>query len=117
MLLYTDANFHLENRVADFAPQKKHLGHSVEQLDPFAARFIQDQLGNEKWSIFTSRLAENRKNGSRAKLKVALTAAMESGSTDFGDFGDGASAIDFLVKVEVVKSVLRSFVPYVFLTR
>ncbi|TCD68901.1 hypothetical protein EIP91_009451 [Steccherinum ochraceum] len=82
-----------------------------EQPDPFAARFLKEQLGDEKWDIFTSRLAENRKNGSRSRMKVALTAALESGNTEFTDFG-GASAIDFLVKVEVVKGVLRAFVPH-----
>ncbi|KAH8107117.1 hypothetical protein BXZ70DRAFT_859579, partial [Cristinia sonorae] len=81
------------------------------QPDPYASRFLQEQLGEEKWEIFTSRLAENRKNGSRSRMKVAIAAAMESGVADYTDFG-GASAIDFLVKVEVVKRVLRTYVPH-----
>lgn len=75
--------------------------------DPYAAAFIQEQLGDAKWSIFSARLFERRlgltKHGSKNKSRE--TSAVDSKSER------GSTAIDFLVKVEVVKEILRTYVP------
>jgi hypothetical protein len=62
-------------------------------------------LGADKWETFSSRLFERRlgvKGKSKGKNK--------SGDEDDGK--SGVSAIEFLVKVEVVKEILRTYVPH-----
>lgn len=81
------------------------------QADPYAAAFLAHVLGPEKWETFSSRLFERRLGGPKARARNKS----RRGSGDEGDKqqSGGASAIEFLVKVEVVKEVLRTFVPYV----
>lgn len=62
-------------------------------------------LGAEKWETFSSRLFE-RRLGAKGKSKG------KSKSGDDDDAKSGVSAIEFLVKVEVVKEILRTFVPH-----
>lgn len=62
-------------------------------------------IGPEKWEIFSSRLFE-RRLGARAKGKG------KGKPSEDDDNRSGVSAIEFLVKVEIVKEVLRSFVPH-----
>ena len=79
------------------------------EADPHAAAFIRLKLGDNKWDIFSARLFERRlgvtKPSSKNKTKELSDAYSKNGG--------GASAIDFMVKVEVVKEVLRTYVPYV----
>lgn len=81
-------------------------GNSAD-ADPYAAAFIRDRLGNTKWNIFSARLSERL-------LGVASKSGSKTKDTDSSD-GDvkssGANAIDFLAKVEVVKEILRTYVP------
>jgi hypothetical protein len=80
--------------------------------DPCAAAFLQQQLGHEKWSVFSARLFERRLNHGKPK-GTDLRAKRLSIDDNITKAG-GASTIDFLVKVEVVKEVLRTYVPWVF---
>ena len=85
-----------------------------DKPDPYAASFIKEKLGDRKWHIFTSRLAESRKSGQKSKSRATRRLTNESNDPDTTNDGTGgASAVDFLVKVEVVKGVLRAFVPWV----
>lgn len=84
--------------------------------DPHAADFIREKLGELRWSIFSSRLAERRLTTQRPKPKsdsVQRLQTQDGPSIDsfLVDKSGGATVIDFLVKVEVVKSVLRNYVP------
>lgn len=83
--------------------------------DPHAADFIREKLGELRWTIFSSRLAERRTASQKPKKSDAPAAATNGPTSPLdafsGDKGAGASALDFLVKVEVVKSVLRTYVP------
>jgi hypothetical protein len=76
--------------------------------DPYAAAFIRERLGDDKWNIFSARLFERRlgvlKPDSKDKTKQLSDVDSKNGG--------GAGAIDFMVKVEVVKEVLRTYVPY-----
>ena len=83
------------------------------KLDPHAADFIREKLGELRWTIFSSRLAERRTSTQKPKKPDVPLSALAGKPIDAfgGDKGAGASAIDFLVKVEVVKSVLRTYVP------
>ncbi|EGO20888.1 hypothetical protein SERLADRAFT_410465 [Serpula lacrymans var. lacrymans S7.9] len=78
------------------------------QTDPYAAAFLHEQLGEAKWSIFSARLFERRLGSSRNKSRSKV----KNGDSEFNSSGGGATAIDFLVKVEVVKEVLRTYVPH-----
>lgn len=79
------------------------------EADPYAASFLRDQLGDEKWEIFSSRLFERRFSANKPSRSRKSRGDSEEGDAK----APGASAIDFLVKVEVVKEILRTYVPYV----
>lgn len=83
-------------------PSKQNV---QSHADPYAENFLRDMIGSEKWEIFSSRLFE-RRLGARAKGK----GKGKPGEDD--DNRSGVSAIEFLVKVEIVKEVLRTFVPH-----
>ncbi|KAI0797982.1 hypothetical protein C8Q75DRAFT_887404 [Abortiporus biennis] len=85
----------------------------VDAPDPYAADFIRDHLGEHKWMIFVSRLSENRKNiRSRSSSLKKPTVADNTTNAYREEAVKGSCAIDFLVKVEVVKAVLRAYVPH-----
>ncbi|KIJ69245.1 hypothetical protein HYDPIDRAFT_172705 [Hydnomerulius pinastri MD-312] len=77
------------------------------QVDPYAAAFLRDQLGDAKWNTFSARLFERRLGPIKSKMRVR-----GKGTNDDANSTPGATAIDFLVKVEVVKEVLRTYVPH-----
>ncbi|KAF9246281.1 hypothetical protein BU15DRAFT_39608, partial [Melanogaster broomeanus] len=76
------------------------------QVDPHAAAFLREQLGVAKWNTFSARLFERRLGPIKSKMRVRGKNANEV------SHAPGATAIDFLVKVEVVKEVLRTYVPH-----
>ncbi|KIJ44102.1 hypothetical protein M422DRAFT_252594, partial [Sphaerobolus stellatus SS14] len=84
-------------------PQKSA---SQPPMDPYAEDFLKDVLGPEKWEIFSARLFE-RRLGAKARI---LKNKGKSGEE--GDGKSSISAIEFLVKVEVVKEILRTYVPH-----
>lgn len=77
------------------------------QVDPYAAAYLQEQLGEAKWNTFSARLFERRLGPIKSKMRVR-----GKGPNDDTSSAPGATAIDFLVKVEVVKEVLRTYVPH-----
>lgn len=87
---------------------KRSITGSPSQVDPCAAAFLRDQLGEAKWNTFCARLFERRLGPIKSKIRVRGKNTHDDASPP-----PGATAIDFLVKVEVVKEVLRTFVPYV----
>ena len=100
MVLKAILNTHLQRQKSEKASSK---------LDPHAADFIREKLGEQRWTIFSSRLAERRTTSQKTKSR---TDSNGSATDSFVvNKGESASVIDFLVKVEVVKSVLRTFVP------
>jgi hypothetical protein len=76
-------------------------------VDPCAAAFLRDQLGEAKWNTFCARLFERRLGPIKSKIRVR-----GKNANDDASHPPGATAIDFLVKVEVVKEVLRTYVPH-----
>ncbi|KAI0064661.1 hypothetical protein BV25DRAFT_1823066 [Artomyces pyxidatus] len=96
MFNFTDATHVFPKRAK--APQ-------AFEIDPYAAAFLQEQIGDEKWGIFAARLYERRLGGPKARARGKTPKAPPTRP-------DHASALDFLVKVEVVKEVLRVFVPH-----
>ncbi|KAH0827147.1 hypothetical protein J3R83DRAFT_4837 [Lanmaoa asiatica] len=80
---------------------------STSQVDPCAAAFLRDQLGEAKWNTFSARLFERRLGPIKSKVRVRGKNPNDDASPP-----PGATAIDFLVKVEVVKEVLRTYVPH-----
>ncbi|CAG7845951.1 SubName: Full=Uncharacterized protein {ECO:0000313/EMBL:CCA71069.1} [Serendipita indica DSM 11827] len=95
-------------------------------VDPHVAGFLQTALGTRKWRIFASKLCERRDPdappASRAneaggtsgpKAKAKRMASVNLPEVEDGVLHGGTSpcAIAFLVKVEVVKEVLRNYVP------
>ncbi|KAG8819173.1 pre-mRNA-splicing factor cwc22 [Serendipita sp. 399] len=76
-------------------------------VDPYAEAFLQESLGQDKWTTFSARLFERRLTGSRSKSKK--TAAT---TTADGQIETTATVIDFLCKAEAVKEVLRIYVPH-----
>lgn len=100
-------------------PQRQKSEKASSKLDPHAADFIREKLGEQRWAIFSSRLAERRTTVQKPRQKSADGSVAQSGSPvdSFPSDKGGATVIDFLVKVEVVKSVLRTYVPYVFTPR
>jgi len=77
------------------------------KAESHAAAFIREKLGEDKWNIFSARLFE-RRLGTRPSSKS------RSKDLSYVDSRNGgASAIEFMVKVEIVKEVLRTYVPWV----
>ncbi|KAI0273400.1 hypothetical protein BC834DRAFT_965934 [Gloeopeniophorella convolvens] len=101
-----------DNHVINFdasthAFPKRAKAPQPPETDPYAAAFLQSQIGSEKWSIFSARLYERRLGGPKARTRT------KKSSTDPPEHrNSGACALDFLVKVEVVKEVLRIYVPH-----
>ncbi|TDL24803.1 hypothetical protein BD410DRAFT_851120 [Rickenella mellea] len=87
---------------------KRMKSSPCPEADPYAAAFLRDQLGDEKWEIFSSRLFERRFSANKPPRSRKSRGDSEDGDTK----APGASAIDFLVKVEVVKEILRTYVPH-----
>lgn len=87
---------------------KRTVASSPPQVDPCAAAFLRDRLGEAKWNTFSARLFERRLGPIKSKIRVR-----GKNSNDDASPLPGATAIDFLIKVEVVKEVLRTYVPYV----
>ena len=87
---------------------KRSAGNSQSQVDPCAAAFLQDRLGEARWNTFSARLFERRLGPIKSKNRVRGKNLNDDASPP-----PGATAIDFLIKVEVVKEVLRTYVPYV----
>lgn len=85
---------------ADLKSAKKA---SPPAVDPFAAGYLREVLGDAKWNIFSARLFERRLTGPRRSKKPA--------NGDNGKVETTASLIDFLCKAEAVKEVLRTYVP------
>lgn len=95
------------------SPQSRALNKRMNtgvssQVDPYAAAFLREQLGEAKWNTFSARLFERRLGPIKSRMRVR-----GKGIQDETNSAPGATAIDFLVKVEVVKEVLRIYVPYV----
>lgn len=95
-------------------------------VDLHVAGFLKSVLGTRKWRIFTSRLCERKDAGMAGGTRSneaggaghQRNKAKEFSSRSFPDDEDGIlhggtspCAIAFLVKVEVVKEVLRNYVP------
>lgn len=95
----------LQNRSAN----KRINAGAPSQVDPYAAAFLRDRLGEAKWNTFSARLFERRLGPIKSKMR-----ARGKNPHDDASPAPGATAIDFLVKVEVVKEILRTYVPYVF---
>lgn len=82
---------------------------SASQVDPYASAFLRDQLGEAKWNTFYARLFERRLGPIKSKMRVK---SKSNGGGELSTSSPGATAIDFLIKVEVVKEVLRTYVPH-----
>ncbi|OBZ75071.1 hypothetical protein A0H81_04268 [Grifola frondosa] len=95
----TNASAHLNSGTG---PRAAQPSHDAPPHDPFAGQFLRAQLGEQQWKIFATRLAEPR---ARRQNLSPITG-------DLPKTGSKPPVIDFLVKVEVVKSVLRSYVPH-----
>lgn len=128
-------------RSPDLAPQplsdREHSDSDVEDppaaipasVDPHVAGFLKSVLGSRKWRIFSSKLCERKdKDAAGSSARTRGNEAGGSGaqkqrprtfsSASFPEQEDGVlhggtspCAIAFLVKVEVVKEVLRNYVP------
>ncbi|KAF8590583.1 hypothetical protein K439DRAFT_100800 [Ramaria rubella] len=98
-----DAIISFDSNTRSFPKPAKPSTPSI--ADPYAEDFLRDMLGIDKWETFSSRLFERRLGGkSKGKGKG------KPGDDD--DSKSGVSAIEFLVKVEVVKEILRTYVPH-----
>ncbi|KZT42090.1 hypothetical protein SISSUDRAFT_1016643 [Sistotremastrum suecicum HHB10207 ss-3] len=86
----------------------KAAAHGPTEPDPHAAAFLRHTLGESKWSIFSARLFERRMGASRKKKPRSVLPL----GGPYDQSNNGASVVDFLVKVEAVKEILRNFVPH-----
>jgi hypothetical protein len=102
--------FHLQSK--SFPRRTKT--QCANQIDPYAEDFLRHRLGEEKWQTFSSRLFERRLGTTRSRTRASRPRRLSDGSDSPESKPTGASAVDFLVKVEVVKEVLRTFVPWVY---
>ncbi|KAG8801676.1 hypothetical protein FRC17_006586, partial [Serendipita sp. 399] len=96
-------------------------------VDPHVAGFLRSVLGTRKWRIFSSKLCERKDaagesstlrgneasahGGSKGKSKQSIFADFDIDEDGVLHGGTSPCAIAFLVKVEVVKEVLRNYVP------
>ncbi|KAG8681195.1 hypothetical protein FRC09_017688, partial [Ceratobasidium sp. 395] len=102
-----------------FHPQSKSFprrtkAQCANQVDPYAEDFLKHRLGDQKWQTFSSRLFERRlgNGGTRSRTRTSRSKRSSTSSDDVETKPSGANAVEFLVKVEVVKEVLRTFVPH-----
>lgn len=102
-LIITDVTQKLADSPVQPADPKATKKASPPAVDPFAAGYLREVLGDAKWNIFSARLFERRLTGPRRSKKPA--------SGDNGKVETTASLIDFLCKAEAVKEVLRTYVP------
>ncbi|KAG8748041.1 hypothetical protein FRC10_009793 [Ceratobasidium sp. 414] len=85
----------------------------ANQVDPYAEDFLKHRLGEQKWQTFSSRLFERRLGNGSTRSRTRTSRSKRSSSSDEVEpKAPGANAVEFLLKVEVVKEVLRTFVPH-----
>ncbi|KAG8958074.1 hypothetical protein FRC03_009480 [Tulasnella sp. 419] len=86
--------------------------------DPNAPAFLREMLGEIKYATFSAKLFERRLGGPKIGMNRKKKA---DGEEETGDLSTsqrrtrgshGATVIEFLVKTEVVKEVLRTYVPH-----
>ena len=94
-----------------FIHQKRSVPDSPGDHDPYAAPFVREYLGDEKWCIFSARLARPTKVPLKTKGKGSSS---PKAFADEEDDLSGTYVIDFLVKNEIVKAVFRALLPWVF---
>jgi len=85
----------------------------------YAPNFLQAQLGPDKFNIFSHVCPNSERFGRQSCLqtsKLQFDAAAPPSLYSSDQKTTGATAIDFLVKVEVVKEILRTYVPCVLLS-
>lgn len=73
---------------------------------PYAAAFLKEHLGPVKFASFSAKLFERRLGGSKPRARTKDKHEVRLGS-------NGATVVEFLIKTEVVKEVLRTYVPFV----
>ncbi|KAG8764196.1 hypothetical protein FRC11_000050 [Ceratobasidium sp. 423] len=116
--LYQVVHPNVDDVIVNFDTKASFLRNSgtkaqcANQIDPFAEHFLRHRLGEEKWQTFSSRLFERRLGATRNRARASRPRRLSDGSETHETKSTGASAVDFLVKVEVVKEVLRTFVPH-----
>ena len=98
---YSDFTFQVApQRQQQHQPPLVEQQHSGQEGDPYAAAFLRQELGSDKWATFSTKLFERRLGGPRSRSPKARL-----------NKPAGASAVDFLHKVEIVKELLRNYVP------
>ncbi|KAJ1310294.1 hypothetical protein OPQ81_007034 [Rhizoctonia solani] len=115
--LYQVVHPNVDDVIVNFDTKSKSFprrtkAQCANQIDPFAEHFLRHRLGEEKWQTFSSRLFERRLGATRNRTRASRPRRLSDGSESHETKSTGASAVDFLVKVEVVKEVLRTFVPH-----
>ncbi|KAG9103859.1 hypothetical protein FRC06_007537 [Ceratobasidium sp. 370] len=117
--LYQVVHPNVDDVIVNFDTKSKSFprrtkAQCVNQVDPYAEDFLKHRLGEQKWQTFSSRLFERRLgNGStRSRTRTSRSKRSSNSSDDVEPKTPGANAVEFLVKVEVVKEVLRTFVPH-----
>ncbi|CAE6428521.1 hypothetical protein RSOLAG22IIIB_01018 [Rhizoctonia solani] len=115
--LYQVVHPNVDDVIVNFDTKSKSFprrtkAQCANQIDPFAEHFLRHRLGEAKWQTFSSRLFERRLGATRNRTRASRPRRLSDGSETHETKSTGASAVDFLVKVEVVKEVLRTFVPH-----
>ncbi|KAL5636027.1 hypothetical protein ACGC1H_004739 [Rhizoctonia solani] len=115
--LYQVVHPNVDDVIVNFDTKSKSFprrtkAQCANQIDPFAEHFLRHRLGEVKWQTFSSRLFERRLGATRNRSRASRPRRLSDGSETHETKSTGASAVDFLVKVEVVKEVLRTFVPH-----
>ncbi|KAF8744196.1 hypothetical protein RHS02_02080, partial [Rhizoctonia solani] len=114
--LYQVVHPNVDDVIVNFDTKSKSFprrtkAQCANQIDPYAEHFLRHRLGEDKWQTFSSRLFERRLGATRNRTRPSRPRRLSDGSETRETKSTGASAVDFLVKVEVVKEVLRTFVP------
>jgi len=115
--LYQVVHPNVDDVIVNFDTKSKSFprrtkAQCANQVDPYAEDFLKHRLGEQKWQTFSSRLFERRLgNGTRSRTRTSRSKRSLS-SDEVEPKTPGANAVEFLVKVEVVKEVLRTFVPH-----